>query len=48
MAPTTAAVALDAVIEASKDTSRDPTQDLGGRFAALMVDEPSESSLAGR
>ncbi|KAI8663548.1 hypothetical protein NCS57_00956100 [Fusarium keratoplasticum] len=45
MTPTTAAVALDAAIEAGKDTSRDPAQDLGGRFAALTVDEPSESFL---
>lgn len=45
MVPTTAAVGLDAVTEASKDTSSDPAQDLGGRFAALTVDEPSESFL---
>ncbi|RSL99617.1 hypothetical protein CEP52_009659 [Fusarium oligoseptatum] len=45
MTPTTAAVALDAAIDANKDTSRDPAQGLGGRFAALTVDEPSESFL---
>lgn len=45
MTPTTAAVALDGAIETGKDTARGPAQDLGGRFAALTVDEPSQSFL---
>ncbi|KAI8716519.1 hypothetical protein NCS52_00946000 [Fusarium sp. LHS14.1] len=45
MTPTTAAVTPNSAIETGKDTARDPAQDLGGRFAALTVHEPSESFL---
>ncbi|KAG9253575.1 uncharacterized protein F5Z01DRAFT_147185 [Emericellopsis atlantica] len=43
--PTTATAAANAAIDSANDASQAPGEDLGGRFAALTVDEPSQAFI---